>query len=101
MSAGGDAGPELAGRASLAMQVLWPSFLMAGVATMLLFALVDPGELHLAGVQALGLSREAIYSLGFFCFWVIIAVACGLTAALASAAREPAAAPDASRRWPG
>jgi len=36
----------------LAMTILWPAFLMAGVLEVLVFAVVDPGELHWFGGAA-------------------------------------------------
>lgn len=65
------------------MWVAWPSFLAAGVMEMLVFAFVDPGELHT--VADLGWSRSALYSLSFFAFWVVIAVASGTTLWLSAA----------------
>ena len=64
------------------MWVGWPSFLMAGVLEMLVFAVVDPGELHWHGA-ALDWSRPAVYTLAFFVFWAVIAVACALSVLLA------------------
>jgi hypothetical protein len=58
--------------------VLWPSFLMAGLATILFFAVVDPVEL----APALGLEyvdRLAAYSIGFFLFWLLTGFSSGLT----------------------
>ncbi|MFO1302243.1 MAG: hypothetical protein U1F54_00845 [Burkholderiales bacterium] len=50
------------------MQVVWPAFLMAGVAELVFFSIFDPFELHFFG-QPLDWSRQAIYALGFFGFW--------------------------------
>jgi hypothetical protein len=50
------------------MQVVWPAFLIAGVAELVFFSIFDPFELHFFG-QPLDWSREAIYALGFFGFW--------------------------------
>ena len=50
--------------------VLWPSFLLAGLATVVFFALLDPFSM----IEYHGeppLSRTAAYSLGFFCFWLL------------------------------
>ncbi len=58
--------------------VLWPSFLVAGIATILLFATFDPHDL----MDAIGLSdvgRMAVYSLGFFLIWVIAFTSSSLT----------------------
>lgn len=59
--------------------VLWPSFLFAGVATVVFFALIDP--LVLFDCQgAPPLSRTGAYSLGFFLFWLLAAAASASTA---------------------
>jgi hypothetical protein len=55
--------------------VLWPSFVMAAVLEMLVFAVVDPGELMLTA----GLSRMALYTLAFFVFWGATAAASALS----------------------
>lgn len=55
--------------------VLWPAFFAAGVLEMLVFAFVDPSELHWAGGGALEFSRQAIYTIAFFLFWAIVAAA--------------------------
>lgn len=62
-----------------ASAVLWPSFLMAGVLEMLVFALVDPGDLHWLGGAELGMSDLAIYTLTFIVFWMAISLAGMLT----------------------
>jgi hypothetical protein len=80
------------------MSVLWPSFLMAGVGSMLLFAVVDPGELSWFGGEHLRWSRQLVYSLGFFSLWLLVALACSITLSLATAPEpHPQAHP---RRWP-
>ena len=58
--------------------IVWPSFLMAALLEMLVFAAADPLELRLGGALS-RLSSTAVYSLGFFCFWAVIATACALT----------------------
>lgn len=58
-----------------AMAILWPAFLMAGVLEMLVFALVDPDTLHWFGGTAITLAPSAVYTLAFFVFWLVIAVA--------------------------
>lgn len=62
-----------------AMVILWPSFIMAGVLETLVFALVDPGNLHWFGGEQVPLSASAVYTLAFFVFWGIIATAGTLT----------------------
>ena len=70
------------------LAILWPSFLMAGVLEMLVFALVDPTTLRWMGGETLALSASAVYTLAFFIFWGVTAVACGLTALLSLGAPE-------------
>ena len=59
------------------MWIAWPAFLMAGVLEMLVFALVDPQDLHWFG-QPLALSRQGAYTVAFFAFWAITMVATGV-----------------------
>lgn len=54
------------------IQVLWPSFIVAGIAEILFFTVIDPQELFLFG-QSVHLSRVATYSIGFFAFWAVCA----------------------------
>ena len=63
------------------LTALWCSFLAASVATLLFFAFVDPAPVVavLTPTDALP-SRTALYSLGFFFFWSMCALAAGLTA---------------------
>lgn len=63
------------------MWIAWPAFLVAGVLEMLVFALVDPSELHWRG-QPVELSRQAIYTLAFFVFWALTMVSSALTTLL-------------------
>lgn len=55
-----------------AIWILWPSFLVAAVAEILFFTVVDPQELYLFG-QTVTFSSVATYTLGFFAFWLICA----------------------------
>ncbi len=58
--------------------VLWPSFLTAGVATILFFAYFDPQLLM--QVSGYGhISRMAGYTIGFFLFWLLTSTTCVLT----------------------
>ncbi|MEY3713288.1 MAG: hypothetical protein RL321_908 [Pseudomonadota bacterium] len=74
---------ELGLRGRLAFTVAWCSFLAASVATLVFFAFVDPAPI-VAVLQPTGAlqSRTALYSLGFFFFWIVSAVSAGLTASL-------------------
>ena len=67
-----------------ALVILWPAFVMAGVLEMLVFALVDPGELRWFGGEPLQASRMTVYSLCFLVFWAITAASTALTALLQS-----------------
>ena len=64
------------------MAVLWPSFLMAGVLEMVVFAFVHPAQLHLFGGELLDWSPTAVYTVAFFMFWGLIAVSSALTGLL-------------------
>lgn len=61
-----------------AIWILWPSFIVGGVATGVFFTLFDPRELALFG-EELGLTRLAVYSIGFFVFWAFAAASSALT----------------------
>ena len=73
---------DLSPKAIRLSAILWPSFLLAGVATMVFFAFVDPNELNLISFPDIKFSREMGYSLGFFLFWLISAASSYLTALL-------------------
>jgi hypothetical protein len=66
----------------LALQILWPAFLMAGVLEMLLFAVVDPGDLQWFGGPALDWPRQAVYTVTFLIFWGAMATSGALTVLL-------------------
>jgi 4-hydroxybenzoate polyprenyltransferase len=73
-----ETGPEPAPRIQRLIAVLWPSFLSAGVATVLFFAVFDPYAL----ADALGVGeveRIEIYSIGFFMFWLLTSASSALT----------------------
>ena len=70
------------------LAVLWPAFLMAGVLEMLVFALVDPAGLHWFGGTPMEWSASAVYTLAFFAFWGVIAIASALTQLLDQHADE-------------
>lgn len=56
------------------LRVLWPAFFMAGVLEVLVFAVVDPATLSVGG-SPVGWSRQAVYTVAFFAFWIAIALA--------------------------
>ena len=66
----------------IALQILWPAFLLAGVLEVLVFALIDPNDMHWFGGTPIEASRQAIYTLAFFAFWATIATAGAITALL-------------------
>jgi hypothetical protein len=74
------------------IRVLWPSFLVAGIAETIFFTLFDPMDLTLFG-ETVVLTRTAMYSLGFFLFWVFAAASSGLTCFLQRTADEVNACP--------
>jgi len=58
--------------------VLWPSFLTAGLATILFFTAFDP--VLIVQVSGYGdISRLGGYTIGFFMFWLLTAGSCALT----------------------
>lgn len=64
------------------MWIAWPAFLVAGVLEMVVFAMVDPEDLHRFGGGELGLSRQAVYTLAFFVFWGLTMASSALTTLL-------------------
>ena len=62
--------------------ILWPSFLMAGVLEMMVFAVIDPSALHWFDGPALDWSRQAVYTVTFLIFWGAVSMAAALTALL-------------------
>ncbi|MEO7401296.1 MAG: hypothetical protein ABIV07_11120 [Polaromonas sp.] len=69
------------------MWIAWPAFLLAGVIEVLVFTLVDPRDLQWFG-QPLALSREGVYTLAFFVFWLLTMASSALTTLLAMSAFE-------------
>ncbi len=63
------------------MWILWPSFLMAGFASAVVFALVDPLDVAIFGY--IRPEREILYASGFFFFWAITALSSLLTTYMA------------------
>ncbi|AVO42277.1 hypothetical protein [Simplicispira suum] len=63
------------------MWIAWPAFLMAGVLEMLIFAFVDPSDLHWFG-EPIGLSRQGVYTIAFFLFWGVTMASSAITTLL-------------------
>jgi len=53
--------------------LLWPSFFVAGVVTMVFFAFIDPIALRDITFPSLKIGRELGYTLGFFLIWLATA----------------------------
>ncbi len=66
------------------MWILWPSFIVGGIAEAVFFTLIDPQELYLLG-EPVHWSPTAVYSVGFFMFWLIAAASSAFTCFLLSA----------------
>lgn len=66
------------------MVVAWPAFLASCILEALVFAVVDPLELSW-GHGPLGWSRQGVYTLAFFVFWGVVAMASVLAVLLARA----------------
>lgn len=67
------------------MWILWPSFLMAGVSSAAVFALVDP--LDIVVLNTMQFSRNVVYAAGFFLLWLMAGLSSALT--LYMAPRSP------------
>ena len=63
------------------MWIAWPAFLIAGVLEMLVFAMVDPNDLHWFG-RPVEWSRQAIYTVAFFVFLALTMASSALTTLL-------------------
>ena len=64
------------------LQIIWPAFLAAGMLEMLVFAVVDPGDMRWFGGVRIEWSAQAIYTFTFLLFWAAIATAGAVTALL-------------------
>jgi hypothetical protein len=62
----------------LLIWILWPSFLVAGMAEGLLFTVIHPQELLFFGHHP-DISDEGVYTIGFFIIWTFCAVSSALT----------------------
>lgn len=69
------------------MRIAWPAFLVAGLQVMLVFAMIDPHEMHWFFSHA-PLSRQAAYTLAFFIFWFFAMMSSALTLMLARPSHE-------------
>lgn len=69
------------------IQVLWPSFLVAGLADLVLISLLDPQELMYRGLPPVE-HPIAVYSAGFFLFWLLGIASSALTCYFQRTANE-------------
>lgn len=76
-------------------QILWPAFLIAGVLEMVVFALVDPTGLT---VGSWAPDARTVYSLTFFLFWGLVALASGISHAMMRQPRSVTLSRRAARR---
>ncbi len=60
------------------MWILWPSFIVGGIAEGAFFTLINPRELYLFG-EPVQWSATAVYSVGFFAFWAVAAASSAFT----------------------
>jgi hypothetical protein len=81
------------------MWIAWPAFLVAGVLEMLVFAFVDPQDLQWFG-QPMDLSRQGVYTLSFFVFWVMTCASSALTTLLSLSPFEMNRCPMATTERP-
>lgn len=85
-----DGKKEVPGQTSVLRQgvlILWPSFLAACLIEALVFSLIDPGEIHWPG-QVPQPSRQSVYSVAFFLFWLITAACSALVLWLSRSERR-------------
>ncbi|MCW8964887.1 MAG: hypothetical protein OQL16_13910 [Gammaproteobacteria bacterium] len=58
--------------------ILWPSFITAGIANSFFFTFFEPQALlYAAGYSEM--SNIAVYSIGFFMFWLLTSSSCVMT----------------------
>jgi hypothetical protein len=65
--------------------VAWPAFLAACLLEGLVFAMFDPSELHWPGLLV-QMTKQGVYTLAFFAFWLITMVCSRLVLWLAQPA---------------
>lgn len=70
------------------LAVLWPAFLVAGLAEGLLFSMFNPDDIQVFGMDV-ELSRMAAYTIGFFMLWAMCTMSGLLTAYVITGLRDP------------
>lgn len=58
--------------------VMWPSFLLSGIATIVCFTVFDPREIG-ACMGVAEVDRLGAYTVGFFLFWLLTLASSALT----------------------
>lgn len=66
--------------------VLWPSFLMAGIASAIIFAMIDPLDIVFFGYFRA--DRQVVYGVGFFLLWLMAALSSALSLYMAPGSQE-------------
>ena len=72
----------------LALRILWPAFMAAGVLETMVFAVVDPADLHWLSGPSIAWSTQAVYTVTFLIFWAAISTASAVTALLSLEPKE-------------
>lgn len=62
----------------LMLTVAWPSFLAASALEMFVFVLFDPSDGNWLG-KSIELSRQGVYTISFFVFWLIALISGSLS----------------------
>ncbi len=66
----------------LAFRILWPAFMAAGVLETMVFAVIDPADMHWFSGPPIAWSTQVIYTVTFLIFWAAISAASATTALL-------------------
>ena len=69
------------------MWIAWPAFLAAAVMEMVVFAFVDPQDVHFLG-NPLNWSTSAVYTVAFFAFWLVTMLCSLMTTMLGRSAYD-------------
>ena len=69
------------------MWIAWPAFLAAAVMEMVVFAFVDPLDVHFLGTP-LNWSASAVYTMSFFAFWLVTMLCSLMTTMLGRSAYD-------------
>ncbi len=70
------------------MCIAWPAFLVTVILEGLVFAVIDPMDIHFVA-EGFELSRPGFYTLAFFIFWGVIAISSALSIFLMSPPSKP------------